>query len=926
MAKRILVKNRNGQLGEIPVEQAREALSEGYQLATPDEAKEQSLQGQYGDGLGTEIRAGLEGAARGLSIGTSDAILQGLGADQEGLRERKERNPVAAGVGEVAGIAAPLAVSALAGPAGPAGVAGAIAARTPVALLARGTLAAGEAAAGALEGTRAAQVLGKALAPAVGSAIEGAAYGLGQSVSEEALGDPGLSAERLVSNVGLGGLFGGALGGVFGAFNKAPVATILDDEIRAVGDGVINPNNIEDVARASGIDEGYIASLGKKRAGAQSTEAAAQELGAPVTVGMIGGKEAQILEDMVRSSGSAPAQAYAKQLDEGFEIAQKAVAESFGEASGKSMAEVGDELSTNLINKFEDRTRPFEIGYDKVRESTKNIQVSDKSKLRIAKNIEALKVNNYSASEKTLINDVIQNLETTTSLEGLRSIKTGINKAAASDPTIWGIVGDISERIDGFIERSAKKAVAELPPGALREEGRQVFKELDRLKSDYKPFREGINKLSSALFGGKKINGPRHFISEMQKMKPEAFAKKLFTKENSRHLKFMADNFPEETRLLTRYVKDDIFRKSGQIKGDMARMNSIFKSVDNLEKEAKAFLFTPDELAKIKAAETYLRAFPAKFNGSNTAHAADRMQFWSSPVSAATITARDFAMVQALKGLGPRAENQVKALSTMERMIQKTTRGIEMKSKSIIRGTQNIMREVPAGALGAGAIPREEQRKEERKTLDLIQRLTADPEEMVTRLDDATKDVAEFAPKTAQSMALSASQAVSFLASKAPQRPNMGPLSPQYEFSDSEVAKFQRYSDVVEDPLSILDQVESGTLTMEAMETITQVYPGMYQDMKMQLMENIADLGEGPAAMDMPYATKMCLSMFMGQDLVASLGAQSIAMNQMVLAQTGQQQETNIQGPKPTQKGLSEIGNSDRMFTPMQRSNLRMES
>lgn len=61
------------------------------------------------------------------------------------------------------------------------------------------------------------KILAGAVGQAVGSGIEGAAYGLGQSVSEQALGDPDAMGEKLVSNVGWSALLGGGLGGVIKA-------------------------------------------------------------------------------------------------------------------------------------------------------------------------------------------------------------------------------------------------------------------------------------------------------------------------------------------------------------------------------------------------------------------------------------------------------------------------------------------------------------------------------------------------------------------------------------------------------------------------------------------------------------------------------------------------------------------------------------
>lgn len=921
MAKTILVKNEQGQLGHIPLDQAQDALREGYSLATPEEAKEQRLQSEYGEGFGTELQAFGEGALRGLSIGLSDAAMRGLGVSAEGLRERRERNPIASTTGEIAGVAAPLIASSVAGPAGPAGV---IAARTPVGLLARGSMAAGEAGAAALQGSRVANVLGRATAPALGSAIEGAAYGLGASVSEDMLGESGINAERVVQNVGLGGLFGGALGGFFGSLARATPETIVDDAVRATTDSV-NPQNIDEVARASGIDEGYIASFGRERAGASKTRADADILGAPVAPGMVGGKEVQKLSDMIRASSSAPARAHSAIYDQGFEIAEKKTLEALGEMSGKSMAEVGDELKDSFIRTYETKTKPFEEGYERLRESTSHIQISDKSKERIANNIYKLKVNNYNSDQKALIDDVVRNLmDNTTTVEGLRSIVTGVNKAATEKPELWGVSGDIAERLGSFVDRSIVKAVNEMPAG-LRGEGKKILTEKAALGESYKGFRKQMNQLGEALFGGKRINGPQHFLKLLDDTNPEKFAAKLFTKKNAKHLSFMSQNFPQETELLKRYVKDQMVKKAGGIKGEMARMNSIFKEYDGLEKEARNFLFNAEERKVIEAAKGYLGSFPPKFNGSNTAHAADTLQFWSSPTSAIGITARDYAMVKAIKGLGPLEQRQAKALTKLEKLIRTTSTKVEDGTRAIVRGSRQAFKNVPAGALGsaggAGAIDNDD----EKSTLKLINDLSSDPERLIEKLDGATNDLMPFAPKISTSVGVTATNAVQFLASKAPVRPNMGPLAGEYEFSQQEISKFNRYADIVEDPVSILEQVASGTLTSEAMETIQNVYPALYSEMKLSLLSQITERAADGGILDIPYSSKIAMSMFMQEDLMISLAPAQISMNQMSLAKTGggQERQGAGDGMRTTQKGLSDLTKSSRMMTPMQASNQR---
>src|SRR4051794_32246167 len=105
---RVALVNPDGKLVTLPEGQAREALAFGYSQPNAVQQEEVRKREEYGTGLGSEVRAGLEGAARGLTFGLSDLAMQGLGADKEGLAERKARNPYAATGGELAGVGAGL--------------------------------------------------------------------------------------------------------------------------------------------------------------------------------------------------------------------------------------------------------------------------------------------------------------------------------------------------------------------------------------------------------------------------------------------------------------------------------------------------------------------------------------------------------------------------------------------------------------------------------------------------------------------------------------------------------------------------------------------------------------------------------------------------------------------------------------------------
>src|SRR4051812_5899138 len=91
----------DGQLVFVKAEDVPRHLGEfGYKVPNQAQWNEFADQEKYGEGIGNEARAGLEGAARGATFGLSDAAQTALGVSSEGLRQRKERNPISSTVGE----------------------------------------------------------------------------------------------------------------------------------------------------------------------------------------------------------------------------------------------------------------------------------------------------------------------------------------------------------------------------------------------------------------------------------------------------------------------------------------------------------------------------------------------------------------------------------------------------------------------------------------------------------------------------------------------------------------------------------------------------------------------------------------------------------------------------------------------------------
>lgn len=223
--KLIEVMGPDGKFATISSENTLDYLKNGYDYVRPMITEEEKRKRQqYGDSPLTTI--GL-GALDSTTLGTSNHILTRTGlTTAEALREYKNRNPEANIVGQIVGI---LGLSLLTSGIGGAAAAGSTAARTAggAAKLARFLPAMQVAKMGqtvnkTLQGTKALTTLaakgvaGKAAAKAIsmgaGSAVEGAFWGAKELVTENALGEADITAQKLATYMGTGALWGGTFG------------------------------------------------------------------------------------------------------------------------------------------------------------------------------------------------------------------------------------------------------------------------------------------------------------------------------------------------------------------------------------------------------------------------------------------------------------------------------------------------------------------------------------------------------------------------------------------------------------------------------------------------------------------------------------------------------------------------------------------
>jgi hypothetical protein len=130
-----------------------------------------------------------------------------------------------------------------------------------------------------------------------------------------------------------------------------------------------------------------------------------------------------------------------------------------------------------------------------------------------------------------------------------------------------------------------------------------------------------------------------------------------------------------------------------------------------------------------------------------------------------------------------------------------------------------------------------------------------------------------------------------YLAKHAPVAPPQNPLSKsKWQASPAEIERFARRVRAANDPVSVLDDVATGRVTPEGAETLREVYPQLYSEARVRLIEQAPKLSRS-----LPHRTIVRLSVLFDAPLVSSLEPDNLAAIQAA----GKPSNDNGQGGAP---------------------------
>lgn len=155
----------------------------------------------------------------------------------------------------------------------------------------------------------------------------------------------------------------------------------------------------------------------------------------------------------------------------------------------------------------------------------------------------------------------------------------------------------------------------------------------------------------------------------------------------------------------------------------------------------------------------------------------------------------------------------------------------------------------------------------------------SDQEKLIDTLAKKTSRIANANPAIGASMQQKLVLGLQFLQSKMP-KPGVqqGAFARAWAPSTMELAKFERYLQMIEHPLSAINELEQGTLTREHVEALKTVYPEIYSQMQQKLMEAVS------AGAQLPYAKKLQLGILLDVPADSSLQPENLLQLQQTIA------------------------------------------
>ncbi len=861
------------------------AIDAGYRVET---AEAPQTLGESAKGIGSDvvdtIGAGAQGIAKGLTAGLSDLLIappraapsaadsldpsgdiaasRRAAAALDAGRLRKE-NPVVFGVGEFGGMVA-----------------------SPINKI-------GAAVRGGIGATTA---LGRIGASALAEGAEGLLYGAGNTMSEAALGDQDLTAEKMIAGIGLGGVLGVAGGGVGAGLAegfkavapkigrlisgaKGPIEEFAENRWLKAGGGI--QSDIKKIPEAERAAVANVIREAMTPAGkllpdslddaaasvASEREAVAKQLLKEVGVDDAGG----LLPKMDKDEALAA-------LDRGF----KQNGDRIGAVLDQADQIGATPVFSGALKRFDD----LETGLNPAQ---RDIIAGDLKNAR--KYI--LEMGNAPAGSGKNSFKAMNSLKST--------LQDDINWAdsGAKNNLKKKLVGIIRDELDTQLEAQFGQKVTPQIAASLglkgANAGADLFSEFVAAKKAY-----GALKNAAKAVKGKNATGAdaiAALVKDAQLAAPNLGGKLSALDHASNLIKHGLDR-----QLGNRFISPSDYAVgiAGGLMNPLGALAALPAAIAHKIIREKG----PAIIAKLAdgiAASPRLQMAAASF-GKQLQTAAPNLGEYAAPLlqayanSPATGLATHMMWAQANPDYAEKAQIAGFLPETPEEQVHADRKGdtlaavastLDSQNTEISKHLEKVFKGERAATdssgthatqdFGSRRMRAKDTATAHRKRVDEIRELAANPEALLDRVTANMGDLSELAPGVAGSMTKTVHAAVSYLAKESQEPQKAGPLAKSWVASSAETHEFAQKLEVVERPLAVLEHAAAGTLVPAQMDAVRAVYPLLARQIEDMAMERLTDPPK-----DVPYRSRLMLSMITGIDVDGSMGP-AIALNQAAI-------------------------------------------
>lgn len=857
------VRNQIGGVVKVKAEDLGAALNQQYQPASEAEWKQAEQRAEH-ETLPGFVASNAAALARGGTLGISDAAIVGIGGKQaqEALNAYRDIFPVSNTISEVGGALVPMFLSG-GGSAAATGTELAATGAREASLLGRGLQAGGrlltapvrwqqglgtlaehgaQALLGAPEAAGFASRAARTIIPDMARGVaEGAVQGIGNSITEHALGNKDLTVEGLISNIGHGAIMGGALGGGIGTLRfgageaKGLIARMLSggatDSLPS-GRGVSTESNTS--------------------AGVRSTD--------DLNVNVGGTQLKATLSDIhTATHGTDPEVAAALRSQE-------------RRAIGLRNADTeADRLAMQAAEHYNKGSAATDVIQDQVLRGT-------------AKDAQMAKL-----VDETRIQPALQQSHAV--LEDLNSFRD----ALAKDPLVdKKLLGRVNQLADGWNIKLSQAAAAE--EGAVG----KLFAELDNLKYDIGKLASKTKGQYGAMLEGLYNDSVKVALENEAAWSKAALSQQtinpVYSKwiglqrrasdivEYGTGLKKASDSFDELYQAdpsaykstfkqiggAESYAKMQVLRDAADAQRELAeatekayKLTPAQKSlVEDMRKSTEAYhgvvreadsnmglirKFAEDEAKTVNPVAESVRGIPG-------AGPVLSMVLSTGPVSVARRT-------DAVLALGQRIKTLVGIESIAKASSQAATESVKQIFTTPVQRVQGPgKREASFSAvspaiklLGATREDRQKSYEQRRKELEAT---VKDP----TRAMRAANHIAQDAPQLAELLAKKLYEQSAYLLSKAPVQRPKSPAQPNIKLpaSDGDIAKFAQVLAAVDDPKMVMEAIGKGTATKDMIRAFKDNNAQTYKAMQEAVQKHVDAMDARGESL--PYEQRVKLS------------------------------------------------------------------